>query len=291
MLSIKNVSKSYKDKKVLNNLSLEINDGAVFGLIGINGAGKSTLLRCIAGVLENDEGSIELDEKNTFKDTLVKRDIVFVSDDPYFPKSSNILDLKEYYSSFYDLKEELYDKYLKMFGLDERAPISSFSKGMRRQTVLLFGMAIKPRLLLLDECFDGLDPLMRLNFKKSLIDLIEEKEITVVISSHNLKELEDICDSFGILENGRIDTYGDLLESKKNINKYQLAYSDVKEKDFFKDFDILSFDNSGRVITLVIKGEKEEVLNKLNNSNPLLVDVLPVNFEEMFIYEMGEKDE
>ncbi|MDO4500290.1 MAG: ABC transporter ATP-binding protein [Erysipelotrichaceae bacterium] len=291
MLRISNVSKSYKDKAVLKDLNLEIEDGSVFGLIGVNGAGKSTLLRCIAGVLDTDEGHIELDGSNTFLDTEIKEEIVFVSDDPYFPPTSTIANLRDFYSAFYHFDGELYQKYLKMFNLDENKQISSFSKGMRRQTVLLLGMAIQPKVLLLDECFDGLDPLMRLNFKKTLVELIEDKKITVIISSHNLKELEDICDSFGILENGKVDTYGDLLESKANINKYQVAYEEAKTKEFFKEFDVLNFDDSGRVIKLVIKGDKEEVMNKLEETKPLLIDVLPVNFEELFIYEVGTKYE
>ena len=151
-------------------------------------------------------------------------------------------------------------------------------------------MAISPRYLLLDECFDGLDPLVRLKFKKALTDLIDDKEISVIISSHNLKELQDICDSFGILENGRIDTYGDLLSSKTNINKYQLAYAEEKTKDDFSDLDVMSIDITGRVVSLVIRGEKEMVTDKLNKTGPLFIDVLPVNFEELFIYEMEARN-
>ena len=154
----------------------------------------------------------------------------------------------------------------------------------------MFAMAISPRYLLLDECFDGLDPLVHLKFKKALTDLIDDKEISVIISSHNLKELEDICDSFGILENGRIDTYGDLLSSKTNINKYQLAYAEEKTKDDFSDLDVMSIDITGRVVSLVIRGEKEMVTDKLNKTGPLFIDVLPVNFEELFIYEMEARN-
>ena len=226
MLRIMNLVKSFNDKRVLDNLSIEIEDGSVFGLIGINGAGKSTLLRCISGVYAQDMGVIEADGECVFDNPNIKKEIIYVSDDPYFPISGTIKSLKIFYSSFYHLDEKLYQKYLNLFGLNENGLISSFSKGMKRQVALLFAMAISPRYLLLDECFDGLDPLVRLKFKKALTDLIDDKEISVIISSHNLKELEDICDSFGILENGRIDTYGDLLSSKTNINKYQLAYTE-----------------------------------------------------------------
>lgn len=290
MISIMNLVKSFDDKKVLDNLNIQIEDGSVFGLIGINGAGKSTLLRLISGVYSQDVGVIEVDNECVFENEKVKKDIVYVSDDPYFPISSTIKSLKVFYSSFYNLDESLYQKYLNMFNLKESALISSFSKGMKRQVSLLFAMAICPKYLLLDECFDGLDPLVRLNFKKALTELIQDKKITVIISSHNLKELEDICDSFGILENGKINTYGDLIDSKTNINKYQLAYSIEKTKDDFKDFNLMSIEISGRVVSLVIKGNKEEIMAKLEKSEPLFIDVLPVNFEELFIYEMEARN-
>ena len=290
MISIMNLVKSFDDKKVLDNLNIQIEDGSVFGLIGINGAGKSTLLRLISGVYSQDVGVIEVDNECVFENEKVKKDIVYVSDDPYFPISSTIKSLKVFYSSFYNLDESLYQKYLNMFNLKESALISSFSKGMKRQVSLLFAMAICPKYLLLDECFDGLDPLVRLNFKKALTELIQDKKITVIISSHNLKELEDICDSFGILENGKINIYGDLIDSKTNINKYQLAYSIEKTKDDFKDFNLMSIEISGRVVSLVIKGNKEEIMAKLEKSEPLFIDVLPVNFEELFIYEMEARN-
>lgn len=290
MINIMNLVKSFNDKKVLDNLNISIEDGTVFGLIGINGAGKSTLLRLISGVYSQDLGIVEVGGECVFENEKIKKDIIYVSDDPYFPFSSTIKSLKVFYSSFYDLNEDLYQKYLTMFNLKENALISSFSKGMKRQVSLLFAMAISPKYLLLDECFDGLDPLVRLNFKKALTELIQDKKITVIISSHNLKELEDICDSFGILENGQISTYGDLIDSKTNINKYQLAYSEEKTKDDFKDYNLMSIEISGRVVSLVIKGNKEEIMAKLEKSNPLFIDVLPVNFEELFIYEMEARN-
>ena len=290
MINIMNLVKSFNDKKVLDNLNISIEDGTVFGLIGINGAGKSTLLRLISGVYSQDLGIVEVGGECVFENEKIKKDIIYVSDDPYFPFSSTIKSLKVFYSSFYDLNEDLYQKYLTMFNLKENALISSFSKGMKRQVSLLFAMAISPKYLLLDECFDGLDPLVRLIFKKALTELIQDKKITVIISSHNLKELEDICDSFGILENGQISTYGDLIDSKTNINKYQLAYSEEKTKDDFKDYNLMSIEISGRIVSLVIKGNKKEIMAKLEKSNPLFIDVLPVNFEELFIYEMEARN-
>ena len=199
--------------------------------------------------------------------------------------AADIRTLKEFYSSHYDVDEERYQKYLKMFSLDEKKPLNSFSKGMKRQATLLFALAIKPELLLLDEAFDGLDPIVRYDLKKTLYEFIEEGDSSIIISSHNLKELEDICDSYGILEDGKIDTFGDLLESKQNINKYQLAFSKPLPEDAFAGLDILHQSKEGSVYTLVIKGDLEEVSGRLRKLDPLILDTLQVNFEELFIYE------
>ncbi len=285
MLIINNVTKGFENKEVLKGINLEITDGSIFGLVGINGAGKSTLLRCICGIYECEDGNITFNDVDTYADEIIRKDIFFVNDDPYYSLASNLKSLKEFYTSFYDLDEEAYQKYLKLFGLDENKQISSFSKGMKRQALLLFALAIKPKLLLLDEAFDGLDPIVRHNLKKALYEFIEENHSTIIISSHNLKELEDICDSYGILEDGKIETYGDLLESKQYINKYQVAFKDAVDESIFDEFELLHKSREGSVYNLVIKGNKEEVVKKLNKYEPILLDTLNVNFEELFIYE------
>ncbi len=285
MLEIKNVYKCFNVKKVLEGVSLNIQEGSIFGLVGVNGAGKSTLLRCVAGVYENDDGTILFNGLDTYCDVEIRKDIFLVSDEPFFPFGSTIKNLKDFYKSFYDFDENLYQKYFSLFGLDENANIYSFSKGMKRQSFLLLALACKPKLLLLDEAFDGLDPIVRMHIKNALSDLIEDNNSTIIISSHNLKELEDICDSYAILENGLIETYGDLLESKANINKYQLAFKEDIDLNVFKDFDVLYQNKEGRIVSLVIRGNKEEVIERLNALSPLLLDVLNVNFEELFIFE------
>ena len=286
MLEINNVVKSFDNRKnVLDELNITISGGSIFGLVGVNGAGKTTLLRCISGIYKTDAGNILFDGRDTYSNEEIRRDIFFANDDPYYPLASNIKSLKEFYSSYYPLDEQMYFKTLKLFNLDENKPINSFSKGMKRQTLLLFALSVKPKLLLLDEAFDGLDPIVRHNLKKALYDFIEENHATVIISSHNLKELEDICDSYGILENGKISTYGDLLESKQNINKYQIAFDKEIDEEFFKQFDVLHMNKEGSVYSLVIKGDKDETVEKLREMNPIILDTLAVNFEELFIYE------
>ena len=285
MLEIKNVTKAFKDKSVLDDVSLNIDHGSIFGLVGVNGAGKSTLLRSVAGIYSLDDGLVLFEGLDTHIDVDTRKRIFLVSDDPYYPYGSSIKSLKMFYKSFYDFDEEVYQKYLNLFKLSETDNISNFSNGMKRQALLLIALACKPELLLLDEAFDGLDPIVRVHIKNALSDLIEDNNSLIIISSHNLKELEDICDSYGILENGHIETYGDLLESKANINKYQLAFKEEVDIEMFKGFDVLYKNMEGRIVTLVIKGNREDVSKKLETLNPLILDVLNVNFEELFIYE------
>ncbi len=286
MLKIEHIEKNFGKKSVLKDLNLEVQDGSIFGLVGVNGAGKSTLLRLIAGVYEPDNGAIELDDQDTWLDPEVRKGILFVSDEQYYPIGSTIASTKALYQAMYDFDEEKYQEYLQMFELDEKSSIVNLSKGNKRRVSLLFALSVHPKLLLLDEAYDGLEPLARLRFKKALAQLIEDEGVTVVISSHNLKELEDICDSYGILEDGHIISYGDLLQSRNLINKYQVVFAEEKSKEDFKDFDVLNFVQEGRVIQLVLRGEVEEVTAKLEKMNPVLLDVLQVNFEELFIYEL-----
>ncbi len=291
MLKIEHLNKNFKTKEVLKDLNLEVHDGSIFGLVGINGAGKSTLLRLIAGVYEPEGGSITLNGTDTWKDPEIRRDIAFVSDEQYYPLGCTIQSLKLLYESMYNFDEAAWHKYMEMFDLEPGMSITNLSKGMKRRVSLLYALSIHPKLILLDEAYDGLEPLARLHFKQALTDLIEDENISVVISSHNLKELEDICDSFGILEDGHIISYGDLLESRELINKYQVVFKTEHTKEDFKDFDILHFEQEGRVCKLVIRGNEEEVTAKLDEMEPVLMDVLQTNFEELFIYELESRGE
>ncbi len=291
MLRIEHLYKSFGEKEVLKDLNLEVNEGSIFGLVGINGAGKSTLLRLISGVYQSDSGTIRFNEKDTYEDETIRNEISFVSDSQYYPIGCTVESLKLLYESIYDFDEENYQKYLELFELKPKMSVNNLSKGMKRRVSLLFALSTHPKLILLDEAYDGLEPLARLRFKKALTELIEDEQVSVIISSHNLKELEDICDSFGILEDGRIISYGDLLESKDLINKYQIAFKEEKTKEDFKDFDLLHFEQEGRVFKLVIRGKQEEITEQLKAMQPVLLDVLQVNFEELFIYELESRGE
>ncbi len=291
MLKIENVYKNFGTTEVLKGLNLVVQEGSVFGLVGVNGAGKSTLLRLISGVYEADQGTVSFDEHDTFRDPSIRQSISFVSDEPYYPIGSTIASMKNFYASLYPFDEAAFGKYCEIFGLTPSMRILNLSKGMKRRAALLFALCTHPKLLLLDEAYDGLEPIARLHFKQILADLVEEEKITVIISSHNLRELEDICDSYGILEDGVMLTYGDLIASRENINKYQAAFASNLSADAFRDLDVLHLEIEGRVAKAVIRGSQSEVQKKIEAMKPVLIDVLPVSFEELFIYEVEKKGE
>ena len=290
MLKIENVSKKLGNKTVLDNCSLTLEKGSVLGLIGPNGAGKSTLLRCISDVYQVDSGMITMNGETICNNEYLKQNILYLSDDPYYLYNATIKDMKEFYQIFYpQFDEEIYKKYLSLFKLDENQVMNNFSKGMKRQAFILMALAISPRLLLLDESFDGLDPLMRLLFKRAINECIENKDMSIIISSHNLRELEDICDTFAILEDAHIETSGSIEDTKETIHKVQVAFKEEKNKEDFNALDIMHFSSVGRIVTLVVKGDFETTKQIIQEMNPLMIDMLPVNLEEIFIYEMERK--
>ena len=291
MLKIEHLNKRFGEKEVLRDLNLEIPDGTVFGLVGINGAGKSTLLRLISGVYPPDSGSVIYEGMDTGRNPEIRSLIAFVSDEQYFPIGATIASMKTLYKAMYPFDEEAFETYCGVFELDPSMTVANLSKGMKRRVSLLFALAVHPKLLLLDEAYDGLEPLARLRFKKILADLIVDEQITVIISSHNLKELEDICDSFGILDGGRIISYGDLLSSREMLNKYQVAFENEVTREAFEGLELLHFEHEGRVCRLVIRGDREDVTEKLNAMHPVILDVLQTDFEELFIYELESRGE
>jgi ABC-2 type transport system ATP-binding protein len=288
MIEIINVNKSFNTKEVLKDINIKIETGKVFGLVGINGAGKSTLLRLISGVYKADKGKILIDGKEVFENELTKKDIFFLPDEPYYSNNTTPYSLKDIYKVFYDIDEEKYLNYIDFFKLPLKQSLSKFSKGMKRQVFISLALSIQPKYLLLDEAFDGLDPLARLTFKRALIDLIDEKQTTVIISSHSLRELEDICDSYGLLDNKQIASSGDITEAISSVHKYQVAFEKVlKEEDF--DIKFKTFSQDGRIIKVVVNEEYEEFAQMINKYNPLIIDEIPIDFEELFIIEVESR--
>ena len=289
MIEVKNIFKSFGEKNVLEDVSFKIEDGKIFGLVGINGAGKSTLLRIMSGVYRADYGEVLYDYQNVYDNPNVKKDVFFLSDSPYYPKNWTIDKFLKFYNTYYDVDMATFNKLLREFNLPLDKTINNFSKGMKRQLFIALTIAISPKYLLLDEAFDGLDPLARLIFKRALFEALDKKRMTVIISSHSLRELEDLCDLYGILDNRKITYSGDLGEDKANINTYQIVFEKEKSKDDFKNFDVIHFSRTGRVLKMVIKGNKNNVINELNKMKPLLLETIPLNFEDLFIYQVNKK--
>lgn len=288
MIEIRNLCKSFKDKEVLRNLNLTIKDGEVFGLVGINGAGKSTLLRLISGIYKADSGYVLVDDVDAYENEDIKKHFFFLPDEPYYGTNTTPRSLVEIYKTFYPLDERKYFNYLDYFKLPSDKKMNNFSKGMKRQVFVSLALAIKPKYLLLDEAFDGLDPLARLACKRAIIELVEEKQTTVIISSHSLRELEDICDSYGLLDNMEISSSGDIVEATHSIHKYQVAFSEVpifdNETLGFKKYSI-----DGRIAKIFTTDDYETFEKKISGYKPLIIDEIAIDFEELFILEVESR--
>lgn len=289
MIEIKGLVKSYeKDKPVLKGLNMTVSEGSVFGLVGINGAGKSTLLRVLAGVMRADRGQVLIDGDEVYENENAKGKIFFLPDEPFYMSNVTAEGLAEMYRAVYDLDMQVFQDRLALFALPANKPIRNFSKGMKRQVFVALALAIAPKYLLLDEAFDGLDPLARLTFKKCIIQLVEEKGTAVIISSHSLRELEDICDSYGILDHGEMTSSGDLANDLGRVHKFQAAFDrEVREVEL--GFGCMAFEQTGKVVRFITREDKEVVLEKLSFLNPIFVEEIEVDFEELFIGEVQSK--
>ena len=289
MIEIKNVSYSYGDKNVLNNVDITLKEGSVMGLVGINGAGKTTLLRLVSGVYSPLEGEVLVDGVNN-ADADTRKKIFFLPDDPYFTSHTTGRSLFEMYKVFYpDIDKDIFARQLAKFKLDEKKPIRNFSKGMRRQTYVALALAVKPKYLLLDEAFDGLDPLARLEFKKAVNEAVEESGMGVIISSHSLRELEDFCDSYALIDKTTVSSSGDIAERINAFCKFQLAFADEKGEDIFRNLPVVALEKSGRFFRVVLSGEAKKMHAELEALSPLIVEQMDMDFEEMFIHEVSER--
>lgn len=288
MIKISNLNKSYGTKKVLEDLNCNIKTGSIYGLIGANGAGKSTLLRIIMGIFKKDSGSIEIDGKEITDDEDFKQKLVFVPDDLFFFRGYTINDMIVFYSKLYtNFDKEYAIKLFDKLKLDKTQKIQNFSKGMKRQTALICAIATNADYMFFDETFDGIDPVIRNFMKKVIADQMEKKETTIIMTSHNLRELEDICDNLGLLHKGGILFESDIDSLKTNMFKIQISLpNDFSEKDF-QNLNVLNFKKTGSVATIILKGEKEGYEKVLQEMDPIILDFLPLTLEEIFIYEMG----
>ena len=289
MIEIRNLSHYLGNKTVLRDINLEITDNTILGIVGINGAGKSTLLRLLAGVYVPDEGDILYDGRSP-ENATTRQDIFYLSDDPYYTAFMTPTALFDFYKSFHpSIDKETYAKLLGIYKISPKGKMRNFSKGMRRQVFIALALAVKPKYLLLDEAFDGLDPLSRKIFKDAIISLVEEGQTTVLIASHSLRELEDFCDKFILIDANSIKTHGDIAEHVGRLCKFELAFTEAVSEELFAHLPIVSLIIKNRFVQIVLEGSSEEMQEKLKALSPAVMDEMQLDFEETFIHDVKKE--
>ena len=285
MLELKNITKTFGSFKALDDLSMTVPKGAVYGLVGPNGAGKSTAIRHALGVYRPDSGSVTFDGQSVYENPAVKIRISSIPDDVFFFPSASLEEMRGYYKGIYpQFDDQLFERLYEVFQLPKKSPIRRFSKGMQKQAAFHLSICTRPDMLILDEPVDGLDPVMRRQVWSLLLSDVAQRETTVLISSHNLRELEDICDHVGIMDHGKMLLEKSLADMQGATHKLQIV-GDVPQ-----ELDILHENSSGRLQTLVVRGSAQEIEERVKASNPAYFDVLPLSLEEIFIYELGGVD-
>ena len=291
MIELKNVVKTFDDFRALDGVNMKVESGSVYGLVGPNGAGKTTLMNTLCGIYKAADGEITVDGASVYENNDTKKRIVYISDDIFYFHNSTTESLKNFYKGIYsDFDEAKFESYAKYFpSINPKMNIRRLSKGMKKQVAFWISICCNPDILVLDEPVDGLDPMMRHQIWGLIINEVSEREMTVLISSHNLRELEDVCDTVGIMNKGRIFLEASLDELKTQLSKIQVSFeSEINTADL--GIKIFREKKVGRVYELIVSGDKTEVINKINEFNPLFVEALPLTLEEIFIYEMGEVD-
>jgi ABC-2 type transport system ATP-binding protein len=287
MVTIEGVTKRFGKKQALDSINCTIKDGNILGVVGSNGAGKSTLLRLIAGVYKADKGSIKIDDEPVYDNAHAKHKCVFISDNPYYFQGATMDSMARLYSSFYrDFSFKEYDELIEIFGLDPQSLISTFSKGMQRQAVIILALSCKCKYIILDEALDGLDPVKRAIVKQKLYNSVIDNKSTVIISSHSLRELEDTCDNLIMIHDGKVIFERDIADMDTMLSKVQIVLKDDLKKSDFEDIEVLKYVRNGSVANLIVSGDSEKVLEVLKKKNPVLIEVLPLSLEEIFTYEL-----
>lgn len=292
VIKMENVVKSFDGFHALDDFSMNVPKGAIYGLVGPNGSGKSTAMRHLTGVYRQDSGNVLLEGKPIFENPETKVRIANIPDELYYFVSASTKDMMKFYKGFYpSFDEKRYEALKDVFRtVDEKRPIRRLSKGMQKQSAFWLSICCKPDLLLLDEPVDGLDPVMRRQVWSLLMADVVERETTVLVSSHNLRELEDVCDHVGIVSKGKILVERSLSQLQDTVNKIQIAFPEGVQVDLPADLDILHQSSIGRVQTLIVREETDKVLAKLRALHPILLEAIPLSLEEIFIYELGGED-
>ena len=292
MIEVKNVVKTFEGFRALDGLTMSVPDGSIYGLVGPNGAGKSTILRHITGVYRQDSGEVLVAGRPVYEDPAVKARIASIPDELYYFLSASTRDLMRFYRGFYPRFDAARYQALKEAfpSVDERQPIRRLSKGMQKQAAFWLALCCRPDLLVLDEPVDGLDPVMRRQVWSLVLSDVAEHGTTVLVSSHNLRELEDVCDRVGILSHGKVLVERGLSELQENLVKMQVVFQEKELPQLPADMEVLHVSHVGRIHTLIVRGNATDVTNRLAVYAPILLEALPLTLEEIFIYELGGED-
>lgn len=292
MIQFTNVNKNYDAVPVLENICFKLTPGSIVGLVGRNGAGKSTLLQLLCGILEPTAGVVSYNNESIYDNPVAKKDVFFVGDDFFYFNKASIKDMRMYYQVFFEnFSLDRYYDLLDSFNFKESQLIGSFSKGMKRQVALILGLSCKTPVLLLDEAFDGLDPLMRFKVRQLISDDVSERNSTIVISSHNLDELNDICDSILTIDGNHLHSHYQNTQYSEIFHKYRIAFDSDFNRDNFADLKPIHIEGTRRIFTLVLKGDGETIEAGLKAMNPLLLEKDSLTLNEIFMYEMEYADE
>ncbi len=292
MIEVQAVSKNFDGFLALDDLSMTVPTGAIYGLVGPNGAGKSTILRHITGVYQQDSGLVLVDGQTVYENPAVKEKVVDIPDELYYFVSASTRDMAQFYKGFYPrFDQKRYEALKDVFRtVDEKQPIRRLSKGMQKQAPFWLALCCRPEILVLDEPVDGLDPVMRRQVWSLLMSDVAQEGTTVLVSSHNLRELEDVCDHVGILSHGKVLVERSLSDLQENLVKMQVVFQTKELPQLPEDMEVLNVSQVGRIHTLIVRGTAEEITNRLATYSPILMDALPLTLEEIFIYELGGED-
>lgn len=291
MIKLDNVTKKYGDVKALDGLSLEVPKGAAYGLLGTNGAGKSTMLRLMTGVYRADSGDITIEGASVYDNPDVKRRLILISDETSQFNNMTIDAMRKFYKTFYPkFSDDVFSELLKTVELPEKKPLMSFSKGMKRQAAVICGISACPEYLFLDEAFDGLDPAMRDRVRKMMINAMCDYSMTIVVSSHNLREVEEFCDTAGLLHNGKMKFSKSLSELKEEVIKLQCGFPITPRKSDFPELNIVYIEQSGGSVNIVCRDSEDKARQIIEKKKPDFISSAPLSLEDIFIYETEGSD-
>ena len=288
MIEVKNVVKTFDGFRALDDLSMGVQEGAIYGLVGPNGAGKSTIIRHLTGIYRPDSGQVLVDGEEVYENPGRKALLAAIPDDWYYFPSASILDMMRFYRGFYpSFDRDRYEKFKEVFSIPEKSLIRRLSKGMQKQVAFWLTMCCRPKYLILDEPVDGLDPVMRRQVWSLMMADVAEYGTTVLVSSHNLRELEDVCDHVGILSRGKLLLERSLSDLQENIVKLQAVWQTPEPPAIPGEMEVLHTSHVGRVYTYIVRGGAAAVQQRLSPLQPVMLEALPLSLEEIFIYELG----